>query len=118
MLPRLCHVILFALLPSCAINKSDPGPSQEDVSRAYCEIFQTCDPRIAFDSQEACEAYSAEAFTKEEEENDQECIQARLAFEGCLGDFATCEEYEDFVSGKDDVCGQTWHSFVKYCEVM
>ncbi len=119
--PRLPFIVLLALavqLPSCARDKPDPGPNQEDVSRAYCEVFQTCDPRIAFDSQEACEAYSAEAFAEAEAEDDQECIEARLGFEACLGDFETCEDYEDYGSDKNIECGKKWAAFQNYCEVM
>jgi hypothetical protein len=73
----------------------DPEPDLESVSRARCTMVRKCarqDFYELWNSLEACEASSAEAFAAVETK-DRLCFDARLAWETCQGMTEDCEEF-------------------------
>lgn len=100
------------ILSHSACEEDAPSPDLEDISRKRCAIIKLCDP-YNFDELwadlEACEAYSAEAFSSAKI-MDKPCFDARLAWE-------TCESMVEDCSGYDENCGEEYIEYFKKCEI-
>lgn len=110
--------VSFAALPACK-PEAPPQPDQEEISRSYCIILQMCAPEDEkFGSNEECESHSADEFEQAEADSDEECVDARLDWEACIGEFETCDEYRRYRDGDLDECRKELDVFYNYCMVI
>jgi hypothetical protein len=99
-----------------ACQQPDEPPDLVAIARGYCVIVQMCDPNDGWESQEACEASSADEFEKARTE-DRECYDARIVMETCLGAFESCDEYEKFEGSTSYTCQIEFMDFYGACRL-
>lgn len=103
-----------------ACEPDEPPPlKQQEVSRSYCAIFQMCAPEDELFASEAdCQDSSAAKYQRAEADRDQECIDARLRWESCVGEFEDCEAYTRYRNGDLETCRGELDAFYDDCMVM
>lgn len=94
-----------------------PGQDLESISSDYCAIVQMCNPEADFPSQEECEAHSSEEYSMARKD-DQECFDARISWESCVGNLKDCAEYDQYLHAMGTKCLEERDDFYKYCMVI
>jgi hypothetical protein len=112
----LKHLIFSSGVILLACQQHDDPPDLAEIARGYCAIVQMCDSSYGWESQEMCEAYSADEFEKTKTE-DRECFDARIIMETCIGAFASCEEYTKFSGPKSYDCQIEFSDFYLACRL-
>ncbi|MBA3548879.1 MAG: hypothetical protein H0T76_20540 [Nannocystis sp.] len=109
-------ILLVGIIPllACQQDNEDP-PDLVEIATGYCKTIQMCDPNDAWESQEACESYSADEFKRTKTEN-RKCYDARIIMETCLGAFESCDEYSAaFKQNTSDECRAEFSEFSSAC---
>ncbi len=88
-------VFLVGIIPLLACQQDEDPPDLVEIATGYCKTIQMCDPDDGWESQEACESYSADEFERTKTEN-RACYDARIIMETCLGGFESCDEYAEY----------------------
>ncbi len=111
-------VLLVGIIPLLACQQDDEDPPDlVAIATGYCKIIQMCDPDDGWDSQDACEAYSADEFKRTKTE-DKECYDARIVMETCLGAFESCDEYSAaFKQNTSEECRIEFSDFYGACRL-
>jgi hypothetical protein len=108
-------VLFFGIIPLLACQQDANPPDLAEISSDYCSIVQVCDPATgAWESQEACETYSADEYKRTKVEN-RKCYDARIIMETCLGAFESCDEYAGFKQDPAYDCRTEFSEFSNAC---
>jgi hypothetical protein len=115
---RCTMAVILIGLHACQPNEP-PSLNQDEVSESYCAIFQMCAPEDErFADEAGCRESSAAKYEQAEADKDQDCIDARLSWESCVGKFETCEEYTQYRDGDLETCRSELDEFYNYCMVV
>lgn len=109
-------ILSVGVVSFLACQQHEDSPDLVEIAKGYCAIVQMCDPNDGWESQEACEAYSADEFEKTKTE-DRECYDARIVMETCLGAFESCDEYAKFEGGTAYECQIEFSDFYGACRL-